>query len=44
VFNEITVEKTCTKHATYKKQATEFFVEASAISTDAAIFDLKKKF
>jgi hypothetical protein len=30
------------KHTTYKEQATEFFEEASALSTDAAIFNLKK--
>lgn len=42
VFHEITVGATCTKCATYKEQATEFFEEASALNTDTAIFDLKK--
>jgi hypothetical protein len=37
VFHEITFGTTCTKHATYKKQATEFFEEASALNTDAAV-------
>jgi hypothetical protein len=35
VFHEITVGATCTKRATYKE-------EASALNTDAVIFDLKK--
>jgi hypothetical protein len=43
VFHEITVGATCTKCATYKEQATEFFAEASALNTVAAIFDLKKR-
>jgi hypothetical protein len=34
---------TCTEQATYKEQATDFFEEASALNTDAAIFDLKKQ-
>jgi hypothetical protein len=38
----ITFGATCTKYATYKEQATEFFEEASANNTDAAIFDLRK--
>jgi hypothetical protein len=41
VFYEITVGATCTKHCTYKEQATEFFKEASALNTDAAVFNLK---
>lgn len=44
VFHEITVGATCTKHATYKEPATEFFKEIIALNTDAAIFDLKNKF
>jgi hypothetical protein len=32
------------KHATCKEQATEFFEEASALNTDAPIFDLQKQF
>jgi hypothetical protein len=43
VFHEITVGATCTKRATCKEQATEFFEEASALNRDAAIFDLKKR-
>jgi hypothetical protein len=43
VFHEITVGATCTKCATYKEQATEFFEEASAFNTEAAVFDLKKR-
>jgi hypothetical protein len=35
VFHEITVGATCMKHTTYKE-------EASALNTDAAIFDLNK--
>jgi hypothetical protein len=42
VFHEITVGATCTKSATYKEQATEFFKESSALNTDATIFNLKK--
>jgi hypothetical protein len=33
VFHEITVGATCTKHTTYKEQATQFFEEASALKT-----------
>jgi hypothetical protein len=43
VFHEVTVGATCTKRATHKKQATEFFEEASVFDTGAAIFDLKKR-
>jgi hypothetical protein len=43
VFHEITIEATCTKHTTYKEQATEFFEQAGALNTDAAIFSLKKR-
>jgi hypothetical protein len=43
VFREITVGATCTKRATYKEQVTEFFEEASALDTEAAVFDLKKR-
>jgi hypothetical protein len=43
VFHDITFGATCSKHATYNKQATEFFEEASALNTDAAIFNLKKR-
>jgi hypothetical protein len=32
VSHEITVGATCTKRATYKEQATEFFAEASALN------------
>jgi hypothetical protein len=38
----ITFGATCTKHATYKEQAVEFFEEASAHNTDTATFDLRK--
>jgi hypothetical protein len=31
------------KRAAYKEQATAFFEEASALNTDAAFFDLKKR-
>jgi hypothetical protein len=31
------------KRATYEEQATEFFEEANALNTDAAIFELKKQ-
>jgi hypothetical protein len=31
------------KRATYKEQATEFFEEASALNTDAAILDIMKQ-
>jgi hypothetical protein len=41
VFHEITVGATCMKHATYKEQATEFFEEAGALNTNAAVFILK---
>jgi hypothetical protein len=43
VFHEITVGATCTKRATYNEQATEFFREASAFNTEAAIFDFEKQ-
>jgi hypothetical protein len=43
VFHDITVGATCTERVTYKDQATEFFEEASALDTDAAIFGLKKR-
>jgi hypothetical protein len=43
VFHEITIGATCTKRATYKEEAIEFFEEVSALNTDAAIFDLKKR-
>jgi hypothetical protein len=43
VFHEITVGVTCTERTTYKEQATELFEEVSALNTDAAIFDLKKR-
>jgi hypothetical protein len=43
MFHEITVGLTCTKRATYEEQATEFFEEASALNTDAAVFDLRKR-
>jgi hypothetical protein len=42
VFHKITVTATCKKRPTYKEQAPEFFEEASALNTDAAIFDFKK--
>jgi hypothetical protein len=42
VFHEITIGETCMKCATYEEQATEFFEEASALNTHAAIFKLKK--
>jgi hypothetical protein len=41
-FHEITVEATCIKCTAYKEEATEFFEEASALNTEAAIFNLKK--
>jgi hypothetical protein len=43
VFHKITVGATCTKRATNREQATEFFEEASTLNIDAAIFDLKKR-
>jgi hypothetical protein len=43
VFHEITVEATCTKHVTYKEYSTEFFEEASALNTDATIFNFRKQ-
>jgi hypothetical protein len=43
VFHEITIGVTCPKRATCKEQAAEFFEEASALNTDAAILDLKKR-
>jgi hypothetical protein len=43
VFHKIVAGATCTKLATYKEQATEFFEEASALNRGAAIFDLKKQ-
>jgi hypothetical protein len=43
VFHEITVGATCMKCATCKEQATEFFEETSALNTDAAIFNPKKR-
>jgi hypothetical protein len=42
VLHKIIAEATCTKHTTFKEQATESFKEASALNTDAAIFNLKK--
>jgi hypothetical protein len=30
------------KHLTYKEQVTELLEEASALNTDAAVFELKK--
>jgi hypothetical protein len=43
VLHEITVGAVRTKRAAYKEQATdcEFFEEASALNTNAAIFDFK---
>jgi hypothetical protein len=41
VFHEISVGATCMKHARYKEQTTEFFEEATALNTDAAILNLK---
>jgi hypothetical protein len=43
MLHEITFGATFTKCATYEQQATEFFEEASALNTDAAIVDLKKR-
>jgi hypothetical protein len=41
VFHEISVGATRVKHPTYKEQTTEFFEEASALNTDAAVFNFK---
>jgi bacterioferritin-associated ferredoxin len=43
VFHEISVGATCTKCATYKEQAAEFFEEANALNTEAVILDQKKR-
>jgi hypothetical protein len=43
VLHEITVGTICKKRATQKEQATEVFEEASALNTDVAIFDVKKR-
>jgi hypothetical protein len=43
VFNGISIGAKGTKRATCEEQATDFFEEASALNTDAAVFDLKKR-
>jgi hypothetical protein len=43
MFHKITVRETCTKRTTYKGKETEFFEEASALNTEAAIIGLKKR-
>jgi hypothetical protein len=42
-LHEVTVGATCTKRATCKQQATEFFEEASSLNTEAAVIDFEKR-